>query len=127
MGTQATRSVLRLVLDHHYSPVIAQELRSLGHEVVAVIEQGWEAEDDLSLFHLCSRRGAALLTNNVGDFTMLARTWAAEGRSHSGLIFTSDSSMPRNRSTIGRYIHALDSLLRSNTHAAAFDDRVHWL
>lgn len=118
---------MKLVLDHHYSPVIARELRSRGHDAVAVIEQGWEAEDDASLLDLCNQRGAALLTNNVGDFTMLACEWAAEGRGHSGLIFTADSSLPRHRGTIWRFIEALDSLLGFNKPATAFVDHVHWL
>lgn len=118
---------MRLALDHHYSTSIATKLRDKGHDVVAVVERGWEAEDDDALLALCQSERRALLTNNVGDFTVIARRWSAEGRTHWGLLFTSDRSMPRSRQTIGRYVRALDRLLRSMGAEDALTDRTHWL
>ena len=127
MGAPATRSRVKLALDHHYSPTIATELRARGHDVIAVIERGWETEPDESLLALCAQDVRAFLTNNVGDFTVIARRWAVEGRQHSGLVLASDASMPRARRTIGRYVEALDALLRANPAPAAFVERVSWL
>jgi len=118
---------VKLALDHHYSPAIAAQLRADGHDVVAAIEVGWETEGDESLLNLCHSEQRALLTNNVADFVAIIRRWAVEGRSHSGLIFTSDTSLPRGRSTIGMYIALLEELLNSNVRSSAFVDRVHWL
>jgi predicted nuclease of predicted toxin-antitoxin system len=118
---------VKLALDHHYSTKIASRLRENGHDVVAVVERGWETEADEILLTLCHEEGRALLTNNVRDFAAITRRWAAEGRPHSGLIFTSDSSLPRSRSTIGRYVQMLQQLLESVPHEDAFVDRVHWL
>jgi hypothetical protein len=118
---------VRLALDHHYSTSIGSQLRVRGHDVVALIERAWEAEDDEPLLELCNHEVRALVTNNVGDFTVIARRWAVEGRSHSGLVFTSDVSMPRGRDTIGRYVETLDALLSANPEDDAFVDRVHWL
>ena len=118
---------MKLALDHHYSPAIAAQLRANGHDVVAAIEMGWETEGDESLLSLCHSEQRALLTNNVADFVAIIRRWAVEGRSHSGLIFTSDTSLPRGRSTIGMYIELLQELLNSNVRSSAFVDRVHWL
>ena len=118
---------MKLALDHHYSPAIATELRKRGFDVVAAIERGWETEDDEALLGLCDKERRALVTNNVADFTVIARGWAIEGRRHSGLIFTSDVSMPRDRQTIGRYVEALAELLRASPRGDAFTDRVHWL
>lgn len=118
---------MKLALDHHYSTAIATHLRERGHDVVAAIERRWETEDDEPLLALCEREQRTLLTNNVADFAVISRSWAVEGRRHSGLIFTSDASMPRNRDSIGRYVEALDEFLRSNPGQDAFVDRVHWL
>lgn len=118
---------MRLALDNHYSPNIATRLREAGHDVVAVAERGWEREDDESILAICSGEARALMTNDVADFSAIYRRWAADGRSHSGLVFTSDAGMPRGRATTGRFVEALDALLRLHPGADAFRDRVHWL
>jgi hypothetical protein len=127
MGAPAAGAGVKLALDHHYSAQIAVQLRRRRCDVVAAIERGWEHEDDEELLSLCDGEGRALLTNNVGDFTVIARRWAVEGRRHAGLIFTSDTGMPRNRYTIGTYVAALQALMRANPGDGAFSDRVHWL
>lgn len=118
---------MKLVLDHHYSPLIAQQLRERGHDVVTAGEQGWEAEDDEPLLDLCASDGRALLTNNVADFAVIARQWQSQGRTHHGLIFTSDHSMPRSRNTIGQYVELLAVLMTDNPGHDGFVHRVHWL
>ena len=118
---------MKLALDNHYSPTIAAQLRERGHDVVTAIERGWEAEDDEPLLESCVHEQRVLMSNNVADFTLIVRHWAMEGRRHPGLIFTSDASMPRSRDTIGRFVEALDELLRSNPGDEVFNDRVHWL
>jgi hypothetical protein len=118
---------VRLALDHHYSTQIAVQLRKRRCDAVAAIEQGWETEDDESLLSLCADESRTLLTNNVADFAVIARRWALQGRHHAGLIFTSDSSLPRGNHTIGRYVTALHTLMRANPAEHAFIDRTHWL
>jgi hypothetical protein len=118
---------VRLALDHHYSPLIAVQLRDRGHEAAAALERGWEAEDDDTLFQLCAAEQLTLLTNNVVDFVHIARQWGAEGRSHPGLVVTSDDGLPRSRDTIGRYVELLDALMLANLGPGDFADRIHWL
>jgi Domain of unknown function (DUF5615) len=118
---------VKLALDHHYSPRIAQSLRERGHDAVAAIEAGWEAEDDEPLLVLCADDQRALLTNNVADCAVIGRRWNTEGRAHHGLIFSSDASLPRTRDNIGRYVDLMDALMRDNSGAADFIDRTHWL
>lgn len=118
---------MKLALDHHYSPRIAEQLRQLDHDVVAAVELGWHTLTDDELLSRCTENGRALMSNNVGDFAKLARDWQESGRSHLGLIFTSDSSMPRSMATIGRYVSALDELLRAHRTDDALRDQIHWL
>lgn len=118
---------MKLVIDHHYSPLLAQHLRERGHDVVTAGEHGWEADDDEPLVDLCATDCRALLTNNVADFAVIARQWQSQGRSHYGLIYTSDQSMPRSRKTIGRYVELLAFLMADNPGDDGFIDRVHWL
>lgn len=118
---------MKLALDNHYSPTIAVRLREAGHDVVAAIERGWEREDDEGMLAICSEEARTLMTNDVADFTVIYRNWAADGRTHSGLIFTSDAGMPRTRSTIGHFVAALVALLRLHPGDDAFHGRVHWL
>jgi hypothetical protein len=118
---------VRLAVDHHYSTRIVSRLRDRGLDVIAVAERGWQADDDEALLALCRGEGRALLTNNVGDFVVIARRWAAEGRSHAGLVFTSDTSMPRGRQTIGQYVRALEQLMRSLPADDALEDACRWL
>jgi uncharacterized protein DUF5615 len=118
---------VKLALDHHYSTQIAIQLRKRRCDVIAVLERGWEQEDDETPLGLCGGEQRALVTNNVSDFTAIARRWALEGRHHAGLIFTSDASLPRGANTIGRYVTALQALVRANPGDEAFLDRIHWL
>jgi len=127
MGAPAAGAGVKLALDHHYSDQIAVQLRRRRCDVVAAIERGWEQEDDESLLGLCAAEDRTLLTNNVADFTVIARRWALEGRPHAGLVFTSDASLPRSPHTIGLYVTALQALVRANPTDDAFVDRIHWL
>jgi hypothetical protein len=118
---------VKLALDHHYTPLIAKGLRQRGHDVVAAVEVGWEAEDDEPLLVLCRDDQRALLTNNVADFATIARRWQADGRTHEGLIFTSDVSLARTRDTIGRFVEAITTLMQDNPDDDSFTERIHWL
>ena len=102
---------MKLALDHHYATAIAVELRTRGHDVTTALERGWHTEDDETLLDLCREDARALVTNNVADFITIAARWQSTGRSHAGIVLTSDASMPRGKRTIGLFVTALDTLL----------------
>lgn len=119
---------MRLLLDEHYSPIIARELRARGHDVDSV-----SARDDLrglgdrDLWARATGERRALMTENVADFMPLVREAAAGGESHFGVIFTSSRSLPRGLGAVGVYVRVLDAFLRERPAENALADRAHWL
>lgn len=95
--------------------------------MVAAIEVGWHHVDDETLLASCDAEQRALLTNNVADFAVIARRWQAEGRSHHGLVFSSDASMPRTRDTVGRFVEAIDVLMSARSADDGLADQIHWI
>jgi len=119
---------VRLLLDEHYSPKIAAELRKRRHDVVSATERNdLRGLGDRELWDRASIEGRALVTENVADFMPLVREAAAEGRRHSGVVFTSPRSLPRGPRTIGRFVKGLGSFLRARTADDALADQGRWL
>ncbi len=118
---------MKLLLDHHYSTAIAEQLRTHGHDAQTALERGWQTESDESLLRLCASEKRALLTNNVADFTTIARSWAAAGSQHYGLIFTSDRSLPRSREMIGAFVMHLEAIIQANPAESALMGQICWL
>jgi len=118
---------MRLLLDEHFHRRIAQQLRDRGHDVVTVPEESLRGIDDHALLEAATARGRALVTNNVGDFAAIARRWAAEGRDHGGLVYTSDASVPRNAAGIGEMIRRLEHALEAHPQPEALANRAIWL
>lgn len=119
---------MKLLLDQHYSPEIANQLQDVGHDVTAVTgDPNLEGMDDEPLLRVATEQGRALLTNNVSDFAPMAQHWAIGGEEHLGVIFTSDESLPRSRNTIGLYVERLRERLDQHPADDAFRGRVDWL
>jgi hypothetical protein len=119
---------VRLLLDEHYSPKIAVELRKRRHDVVSATERDdLRGLGDRELWNFASAEGRALMSENAADFMPLVREAAAEGARHSGVVFTSPRSLPRSLETIGVYVERLDGFLREHSALDALADKTHWL
>lgn len=119
---------MRLLLDEHYSPAIARQLRERGHDVIALVERPeLVAMADDRLLEIMALEGRALLTENAVDFLPLAHQAALEGRSHAGILFSSARRMPRSAGTIGLFVRALDAFLAEHPEDDACHDQLHWL
>ncbi len=119
---------MRLLLDEHYSPKIARELRERGHDVASVTERDdLRGLRDRELWRLASAEGRGLMTENVADFIPLVREAATQGERHFGVVFTSPRSLPRGPRTIGVYVERLDGFLRGHPTDDALADQVQWL
>jgi Domain of unknown function (DUF5615) len=119
---------VKLLLDEHYSPEIARQLRAQGHDVVAVAERAdLVGLSDDELLRLMAQERRAIMTNNVKDFMPLAGRAAVAAVDHYGLLFTSDRSLPRGIATIGRFVDALNGFLQRHEGEDSCRNRVQWL
>jgi len=119
---------VRLLLDELYSKQIAERLRELGHDVIAVNEEPdlSELADD-ELFELMQGDRRAIVTENWSDFQRLIRQASDAGTEHHGVVFTSRRQLPRSRNTIGLYVRVLDDFLRRHPAEDALLNGHKWL
>jgi NADPH-dependent 2,4-dienoyl-CoA reductase/sulfur reductase-like enzyme len=117
---------VKLLLDEMWSPEIAVQLRRRGHDVVAVAERPeLRGQPDDIVFAAAQAEGRAVVTENVLDYRPLGAVELEHGRSHAGLIFTTNRRFPRHDArTSGRLVTALNALLVIET---AIDSREMWL
>lgn len=98
-----------------YPPVVAEQLRARGHDVVSVHDPDYrrlEGAPDEEVFAAALAEERALVTENVPDFRLLEADALARGEAHATLVFTSNRQFPRGEpGTIGRLVEALDELV----------------
>lgn len=119
---------MRLLLDEHFSPEIARQLRIGGHDVDAARERPeLHGLTDGELLAQASSERRAILTENVVDFVELHRLALLTGTEHFGLIFTSPRRFPRRRRAIGRLVRALGALCAARPGDEALRGQTWWL
>jgi hypothetical protein len=119
---------VKLLLDEHDSSEIARQLRTRGHDVVAVAQRAdLVGLGDDELLRRMTQEHRAIVTNNVKDFLPLASRAALGAGGHPGLLLTSDRSMPRRSDAIGRFVAALDAFLQRHQGEDSYRNQVQWL
>jgi len=90
------------------APAVAQQLRNAGADAIAVSERAdlWQSTDAV-LLELATTKSRVLITDNVKDFRILERSWLAQGRLHSGLVYINSKAYPMNRGRMGSIAAAL--------------------
>jgi hypothetical protein len=117
-----------LLLDEHYSKLIAEQLRNRGHDVVSATERSDLAGlKDRELFALMAAEHRAILTENWADFQREIRRAEDEGVTHYGVVLTSNRQMPRSKKTVGLYVRILDDFLRRRRTEDAILNSYRWL
>jgi len=111
-GAAAAVVTQKLALDEMFSPDVALELTKLGHDVVAVAaDPGHAGLPDEQILGWATAQGRCLVTENVRDFELLRRAYAAQGRAHAGLVYSSHRRFPRDRRRAGALVGALDRMI----------------
>jgi len=120
---------VKLLLDEMISPKIARELRSKGFDVQAIKgdRPDLEAVADREIVRRIGAEKRALVSNDVLDFHLIHNQMLAAGEGHHGLIFTSDSTMPRNKASIPLWVKALEKVLTEHPADDALKNRVRHL
>jgi hypothetical protein len=119
---------MRLLLDEHLAPLIAEQLRRQGADVVAVAERE-EMRDlrDEPLLRLATDEGRALVTNRAAHLFPIAERWGLADRAHHGLVGIADTRRCRSRAEADDVIAALRLLLQAHPYDDALVDQVRWL
>jgi len=119
---------MRLLLDEHFSPTVAAQLRRRRHDVSAArADANLHGLTDAALLAHATAERRALVTEIVADFAELHRAAVVSGRRHHGIVFTSGRRYPRTTRAIGRLVRALDAFLDENRAEDVLLDQVWWL
>lgn len=120
---------MKLLLDEMVSPKIARELKALGHDVQAITDDRPElkATPDIEIVRRMQAERRSIVTNNIRDFQPIHQQLVARGEEHSGMVFTSDASLPRNKASISRWIETLGELLKTHPSEEALRSRIEHL
>jgi hypothetical protein len=123
---------VKLVLDEHYSPAVAEQLRLRGYDVIPVAERiGAELAQlrrmpDEELQRWARGESRILVTENVRDFMAIHHAFLARGEPHAGILFTSPRKFPRRTGAVGVLVSALAAFMNRQEPGALVGD-VAWL
>jgi hypothetical protein len=107
--------MLKLLLDEHISPDVAEGLRRRNRLLIVHAMAEWEGSDfrgrnDLVCLEEASKQSLTLVTYDRRTIPRLLKAWAEEGRKHSGVIFIDEKTIsPAN---IGGLVWALNKLAK---------------
>ena len=90
--------MLRLLLDEHISPEVAQSMRRRDRKIVVVAMADWEdgsflGQEDAACLQEAAMQKLTLVTYDRRTIPPLLKAWAEEGRQHSGVIFIDEKTI----------------------------------
>ena len=118
---------MRIFLDHHYPNALVRALRDSGIDAVSAFEVRMHSSTDEEILQYCRQDLRTVLTNNHGDFAQIARNWSIAHRNHSGIIYTSDHSLPRTVANAGQIARRIKLLIATIPTGADLQDQQRWL
>ncbi len=105
---------VRLLLDEHFSPEVARQLRARGHDVIAVKESA-ELIGRADRVHFASmpEQSRAIATQDLGDFRPLLSDAMRAGGKTYGLVCV-PARVSLSREAIGRLVASLERVLQEH-------------
>ena len=121
--------MLRLLLDEHISPAVADQLVVRCPEALVLALADWAggkylACPDGELLDVAHEHHLTLVTYDLRTIAPLLKDWAERGHKHSGVILVDDRTVKSN--DIGGLMLALERLWRAQ-HQLNWKDRVVYL
>ncbi|HJQ42847.1 MAG TPA: DUF5615 family PIN-like protein [Jatrophihabitantaceae bacterium] len=102
----------KLLLDELLSAAIADRLRAVGVDAIAVVEDALlVGAPDSDILEAATAQRRCLVTLNIADFVVLSRQWQAAGRDCAGIVYVPSRAFPQNRSFIGSVSAELKELV----------------
>lgn len=97
--------MLKLLLDEHISPDVADGLRRRNPSLVTHCMTEWEGggflgKDDSASLLQAAQQGLTLVTYDRRTIPPLLKTWAEEGRQHAGVIFVDEKTISLRTSAV---------------------------
>jgi hypothetical protein len=121
--------VLKLLLDEHISPDVADGLRRRNRSLVVYGMAEWEGgdflgKDDVACLLKAAKQRLTLVTYDRRTIPPLLKIWAEEERRHGGVIFVDEKTI--SRADIGGLVRALIQVSKE-TGKLDWTDRVCFL
>lgn len=121
--------MVKLLLDEHISPAVADGLRRRYRLLRVVCMAAWEwgeflGQQDSVCLHQAAAQGLTLVTYDRRTIPPLLKVWAEEERKHGGVIFVDEKSI--SPADTGGLVRALGELART-TAKWDWSDRVCYL
>lgn len=90
--------MLKLLLDEHISPTVADGLRRRHRSMAVICMAEWEGgkllgQPDSSCLEQAAMHGLTLVTYDRRTIPPLLKAWAEEGRKHGGVIFVDEKTI----------------------------------
>ena len=107
--------MLKLLLDEHISPDVAEGLRRRTRLLIVHCMAEWEngeflGQSDSACLQQAAAQGWTLVTYDRRTIPPLLKAWGEEGQKHGGVIFVDEKTIPP--ADVGALIQALSSLFR---------------
>jgi len=107
--------MLKLLLDEHISPDVANGLRRRNRAIEVRYMVEWEngyflGQEDSACLREAAAQGLTLVTYDRRTIPPLLKTWAEEDRTHGGVIFVDERTI--SPADIGSLVWALTRLAR---------------
>ena len=121
--------MLKLLLDEHISPDVADGLRRRNRSLIVRYMAEWEGgelmgQEDSACLREAASQGVTLVTYDRRTIPPLLKAWAEQERRHSGVIFVDEKTI--SPADIGSLVRALTNLSKQ-TGKWDWTDRVYFL